>query len=283
MTRRSRFAGLAVLLATGFLLFLSRPAFAFDPDTDHTCVYNCGDDSGASYSSGGCNVICQGIRGILGIGTPAAPSGPSPAQIEAARRAQIEADQRRELAKQRASEASFAAERDAAAAELKGVGGASGLKGGDGAALHQLPSTTLTSTAARQFNNEPAKDLSSCGFDDTRGCATAAPVTVPKVGGAKPAGVAALWDSLPPAAQKDPEIKQNVAFLTKLENRRTEKQQQLAALEKQIGQGGGDAALAAKKGTLENDLKQIDKDEQKAAEQIGKRMADRHLGWNEGK
>src|SRR6185312_11951977 len=107
MTRHSRFAVVLVLLATGFLLFLSRPGLAFDPDTDHTCVYNCGGDSGASYSSGGCNVICEGIRGLLGIATPSAPTGPSPAQIEAARRAQIEAAQQRELAEQRASEASF--------------------------------------------------------------------------------------------------------------------------------------------------------------------------------
>jgi hypothetical protein len=249
-------------------------------------IVECADDSGGGggYNTGVCNVICQGIRDLLGIPNSTAPSGPSPAQIEAARRAQIEANQQRQLEQQRASEARFAAERDAAAQGLKGVAGGSGLKGGDGAALHQLPSTTLTSTAASHFDNEPAKALSNCGFDNALGCATATPVTVPKISGAKPPGVAALWDRLGPDAQKDPEIRQNVALLTKLENRKTEKQQQLADLKKEIGQGGGDASvLAAKKGTLENDLTQIDKDEQTAADQIGKRMADRHLSWNEGK
>src|SRR6185437_8134852 len=143
MTRYSRVAGLAILLATGFLLISSRASFAFDPDTDHTCVYNCGDDSSASGPnySGGCNVICQGISGLLGIGTPSAPSGPSQAEIEAARRAQIEANQQRQAAQQREDEAKFNADRDAAAAELKGIADDSGLKSGDGSALHQLPNT----------------------------------------------------------------------------------------------------------------------------------------------
>src|SRR6185437_10135130 len=135
---------------------------------------------------------------------------------------QIEAAQQRELAEQRASEASFAAERDAAAAQLKGVNDDSGLKSGD-AALQQLRNTDLTGTAAAHFDNEPAKDLSSCGFDDTRGCARAATVTAPKTPGPKPAGISALWARLPPEAQRDPQIKQNVALLSKLEDRKTEK------------------------------------------------------------
>jgi|SRR5690242_18520153 len=286
MTRHSNVGGLAILLAAGFLLIFSRASFAFDPDTDHTCVYNCGDDrsdSGPSYSGGGCNVICQGIRGLLGIGTPSAPSGPSRAEIEAARRSQIEANQQWQAAQQRETEAKFNADRDAAAAELKGVADDSGLKSSDGSALHQLPNTKLTSTEAAGLDGAAAKAESNCGFDNARGCATAAPVSVPKIAGAKPAGVAALWARLGPEGRKDPEIKQNVALLSKLENRKSEKQQQLAALQAEIKQGGDATVLAAKKGTLENALKQIDKDEQTAADQIGKRMADRHLSWNEGK
>jgi hypothetical protein len=273
------------------LLGAARSAAAQDKVLDGCFVdgnaASCSDstDSADSSSSGGCNVICAGIRGLLGIPNEAAPSGPSPAQIQEQRREQIEADQQRQLSKDRGDAARFSADRDAAAQELKGVGGVSGLKTGDGTALHQLPSAALTSDAASQFGDTaPAKDLSSCGFDDAAGCATATPVTVPKISGAKTAGVAALLDRLPPEAKKDPDIKQNIAFITKLEGRKTDKQQQLAEIKHEIDQGGGDATvLAAKKGTLENDLKQIDNDEQTATDQIGKRMADRGLAWNEGK
>lgn len=102
-------------------------AFAFDPSTDHTCVYNCGGGS-ASPSSAPSSVH----------------SGPSREQIEAQRRRRVEAHQRRALEERDAQRREFEALRDAGASELRGGSSVSSAKG-----IHQSDASELKAPPPR--------------------------------------------------------------------------------------------------------------------------------------
>lgn len=259
-------ATVAMQIAAGLALLLM-PARA--QEVGHTCVAYCDTGSAPSPQSPAGPVIV-------------APQSPSPEQLDAEQRAKIEAGQRLEEQQRRQSEAEFVRERDRAAHELKGVAGESGLKGTDTSALHQLPSAAAAGVAASSAGVMAAKPLSGSVFD-TAGSSRPDAIAVPKIGGGEPPAAAALRSQIGPEGMKDAQIQQMFGEFAKLERTKADKQQALASVQKQIDSGNGDAAvLTAQKGTLENDLKRIDSDQQNAKNEIGKRLVDRGLTWNEG-
>ncbi len=83
----------------------------------------------------------------------------------------------------------------------------------------------------------------------------------------------ALDKQIPAGAQDDPEIKQMQAWYRKLDARKAETTQKIAAVEAQLKNGAGDTAvLAAQLGTLKNQNKLIDSDQAHATETVRKKL-----------
>jgi tetratricopeptide (TPR) repeat protein len=158
-----------------------------------------------------------------------------------------------------------------------------------GSARSQLPTVNRNSVQAeRSPGAEAAKQKGGCGFDTMGpGCSTApASEAVPafRKTDSDPPAVAALKFMIPAAAwaKHDPQIDQSVAWFAKLESEKSDKQDQLRALEQKIAQGEGDkAVLAAQKKTLEIGLARIGHYQARAKATIEKALKHYDLSWNE--
>jgi tetratricopeptide (TPR) repeat protein len=149
-------------------------------------------------------------------------------------------------------------------------------------ATDHLTSAAASSAAANDsaISQEKAKNEADCAFG-TAACAQATPIAINKVIGQSP-GAAQLASHIPSAALKDTEIQQRLAYYERIDGKKLDTQSQLAAIQRQIDTGGGDAAaLNAQKATLNNYLKQYDADQADAQAKIKERLVAIKVPWNE--
>lgn len=149
-------------------------------------------------------------------------------------------------------------------------------------ATDHLTSAASSGAAAKDnaISKEMAKSTADCAFG-TAACAQATPVAVNKFIGQSP-GAAQLASHIPSVAMKDAEIQQRLAYYEKIDGKKIDTQTQLAAIQRQIDKGDGDAAaLNAQKATLNNYLKQYDADQADTQAKIKERLIAIKVPWNE--
>jgi tetratricopeptide (TPR) repeat protein len=132
------------------------------------------------------------------------------------------------------------------------------------------------------IGNEAAKIASNCAFDKA---ACAAPVAIPisrvRAIGQTP-GAAELFAHIPDAGKDNNQIQKSMAYYEKLDGRKIATQTKLAAVQKQIDSGAGDAeVLKARQATLNNDLKRYVADQAKTQNQIKTQLKTIKVDWIE--
>jgi tetratricopeptide (TPR) repeat protein len=147
----------------------------------------------------------------------------------------------------------------------------------------QLASAAISGAAAtaKGISEETAKVKSNCSFD-TAACAKFVPISIHRVIAQSP-GTVALAAHIPGLARNDTEVQQSIAYYQRLDGRKIETQVKLAALQKQIASGAGNAdALKAQRATLTNDLKRCTADQATTQAQIRQRLKTIKVDWIEG-
>jgi hypothetical protein len=154
------------------------------------------------------------------------------------------------------------------------------------AAVHstadQLSSAAKSGAAAKRSGLELGKTESNCAFD-TSACAKPESLSTNALRsmGQTP-GAADLSAHLGSLARNDAQIQQSMAYYQKLDSRKIDTQQKLAAVEEKIERHDGDAkVLKAQQATLDNDLNNYKAEETKTEEQIKKRTIAIHVPWIE--
>ena len=146
----------------------------------------------------------------------------------------------------------------------------------------QLSSAAKSGAAANRSGLELGKTESNCAFD-TSACAKpeSLPTNALRSMGQTP-GAADLSAHLGSLARNDAQIQQSMAYYQKLDSRKIDTQQKLAAVEEKIERHDGDAkVLKAQQATLDNDLNNYKAEETKTEEQIKKRTIAIHVPWIE--
>lgn len=146
----------------------------------------------------------------------------------------------------------------------------------------QLSSAAKSGGAAHRHQRELAKTESDCGFD-TSTCANPDPISTHAARsiGQTP-GAADLAAHLGSAARDDAQIQQSMAYYQKLDSRKIDAQQKLAAIKQMIASHDGDAkVLGAQQATLNHQLSDYKAQETKTQEQIKKRTVAIHVPWIE--
>jgi hypothetical protein len=116
---------------------------------------------------------------------------------------------------------------------------------------------------------------------DAGGAKSAGSLKIPRVLGQTP-GAVDLESHIPAAAKSDKEIQQSMAYYEKLDGRKLDALAKVAAVQKQIDSGTGDAnVLSAQKSTLDNEVKQYEADQQQTTSQIQKRLTTINVPWIE--
>jgi tetratricopeptide (TPR) repeat protein len=146
----------------------------------------------------------------------------------------------------------------------------------------QLSSAAKSGADANREGPEAAKTESNCGFDSSA-CAEPESISTnaARSMGQTP-GAADLAAHLGSIARNDVQIQQSMAYYQKLDSRKIDTQQKLAAIEQKIESHSGDGkVLSAQQATLNNDLNAYKAEETKTEEQIKKRTIAIHVPWIE--
>lgn len=146
--------------------------------------------------------------------------------------------------------------------------------------IDQLSSMANSGAAAnaKGIAGETAKTNSNCGAD-TAACAKFVPVSMPNDG---PPSVAKLLEHIPGPARKDRLIQKSMAYYQHLEGLKNDTQARLAAIQRKIDGGAGDATvLNAEKSTLNNDVKRYEAYQLNTQGEIKAQLLKIHMDWDE--
>lgn len=141
------------------------------------------------------------------------------------------------------------------------------------------PGAQLKSVEASNYNS-PSMAAAGMGFD-TQGNNSGNLVYPDRIR-QQPALSSSLEAHVPQEARTDKLVSEQLAWSRQLDSQKAETDQKIAAATKQLKDGTGDAkVLTAHLGSLENQLKQIDKDQNKTTEAVKKQVKNLSLAWVE--